>query len=253
LLDEMMNAWLPHCGLAMLGEPDFLERYTTAFDPATGQGRIDAMVPLKERCNGARFCYPRESDLAGAGMKAFVILAAAAFVLTACSDDDQRYLFTYERPDASVHNTTIASNAPPAQPVAAPPATPVPPPAPVQSEPLPPPPQAYSEPPPRPAPPMERRVPATPAEVAAPPPIDTYAPPVVAQAAPPPAAMPTQTVSAPAEQVPIPPQPAVEAQCRAVAQQRAEDGRLNGFDEDTQKVIEDGTYRDCMTWTPTHN
>ncbi|HEY1708056.1 MAG TPA: effector binding domain-containing protein [Rhizomicrobium sp.] len=47
LLDRMMQTWLPNCGIAMLGEPDFLERYTKEFDPMTGQGRIDVMVPLK--------------------------------------------------------------------------------------------------------------------------------------------------------------------------------------------------------------
>jgi AraC family transcriptional regulator len=48
LLDRMEQEWRPSCGLAMLDEPDFLERYTADFNPVTGQGRIDVMVPLKE-------------------------------------------------------------------------------------------------------------------------------------------------------------------------------------------------------------
>jgi hypothetical protein len=102
---------------------------------------------------------------------------------------------------------------------------------------------------------MERRVPAPPEALQTPLPVSAQ-PVVEAQSAPPPSAMPTQTVSAPVAEnsdAPAPPQTAVEAQCRAVAHQRAEDGAMNGFDEDTQKVIEDGTFRDCMTWTPTHN
>ncbi|HEY1708055.1 MAG TPA: hypothetical protein VGG10_07305 [Rhizomicrobium sp.] len=175
-------------------------------------------------------------------MKAFLILAAA-FALTACSDDDQRYLFSYDRPDAKVHDTTVATNAPPPQPAA--PAVPVAQPAPVQSAPLPPPPQVYREPPPRPPPPPERRV-SAPVETA-----QTTTTTTVVETQKP---MPPQTVYAPvAETPPVAPPAAVEAQCRAIAAQRAEDGALNGYDEDTQKVIEDGTFRDCMTWTPTHN
>jgi predicted transcriptional regulator YdeE len=45
LLDRLEKEWRP--GQNLLADPDFLERYTAAFNPATGMGRIDVVVPMK--------------------------------------------------------------------------------------------------------------------------------------------------------------------------------------------------------------
>jgi len=47
LLDQVEGEWRAKTRLQLLGEPDFLERYNADFDPATGKGSIDVMVPLK--------------------------------------------------------------------------------------------------------------------------------------------------------------------------------------------------------------
>lgn len=46
LLDRLESEWRP--GQNVLADPDFLERYTADFNPATGKGRIDVIVPLKD-------------------------------------------------------------------------------------------------------------------------------------------------------------------------------------------------------------
>jgi predicted transcriptional regulator YdeE len=46
LLDRLEMEWRP--GQNVLANPDFLERYTAEFNPATGIGRIDVIVPLKD-------------------------------------------------------------------------------------------------------------------------------------------------------------------------------------------------------------
>lgn len=45
LLDKMEQQWRP--GQNVLADPDFLERYTAEFNPLTGKGRIDVIVPMK--------------------------------------------------------------------------------------------------------------------------------------------------------------------------------------------------------------
>jgi hypothetical protein len=47
-------------------------------------------------------------------------------------------------------------------------------------------------------------------------------------------------------------QPAAQTHCLAVAKQRAEDTAANGLDRNTQKVVHDGTYANCMTWQAAH-
>ncbi|HTT84324.1 MAG TPA: hypothetical protein VMF67_12660 [Rhizomicrobium sp.] len=38
----------------------------------------------------------------------------------------------------------------------------------------------------------------------------------------------------------------------AVAKQRAEDTAASGMDRDTQKIVRDGTYANCMAWQSAH-
>lgn len=45
LLDKLEQQWRP--GQNVLANPDFLERYSADFNPGTGMGRIDVVVPLK--------------------------------------------------------------------------------------------------------------------------------------------------------------------------------------------------------------
>ncbi|HEX4157743.1 MAG TPA: hypothetical protein VHY79_04650 [Rhizomicrobium sp.] len=48
------------------------------------------------------------------------------------------------------------------------------------------------------------------------------------------------------------PQPVAVAHCLAVAKQRAEDAAASGLDRDTQKIVNDGTYANCMRWEAAH-
>jgi hypothetical protein len=59
----------------------------------------------------------------------------------------------------------------------------------------------------------------------------------------------------------VPPPPAIQApapdpvsqqHCLAVAKQRSADAAANGLDMDTQRVVHDGTYANCMTWEAAH-
>jgi hypothetical protein len=40
--------------------------------------------------------------------------------------------------------------------------------------------------------------------------------------------------------------------CKAVADQRSRDSAVNGYDDDMQKQIFDGTYQTCMSWAAQH-
>ena len=52
---------------------------------------------------------------------------------------------------------------------------------------------------------------------------------------------------------PTPPQQSTaQAHCLAVAKQRTDDAAANGLDGDTQKIVHDGTYRNCMNWETAH-
>lgn len=44
LLDKLEQKWRP--GQNVLANPNFLERYTADFNPATGTGRIDVIAPM---------------------------------------------------------------------------------------------------------------------------------------------------------------------------------------------------------------
>ena len=78
-------------------------------------------------------------------------------------------------------------------------------------------------------------------------------------------ALPVQAETAPEPAEPIAPAPPsmaeanaaaeqarADAHCRGVAAQRAQDGALNGLDEDTQHAVYNGTYSDCMAWGSRH-
>ncbi|MGD0192971.1 MAG: hypothetical protein ABSD74_19710 [Rhizomicrobium sp.] len=42
------------------------------------------------------------------------------------------------------------------------------------------------------------------------------------------------------------------AHCEDVAKSRAEDAAANGYDDDMQNAVHDGTYADCITWHNAH-
>ena len=42
------------------------------------------------------------------------------------------------------------------------------------------------------------------------------------------------------------------AHCQSVAKQRSQDASVNGYEEDMQKQIFNGTYQTCMTWVAQH-
>src|SRR6185312_12896676 len=96
-----------------------------------------------------------------------------------------------------------------------------------------------------------------PAAPASQPPVTTSVP---ARAYAPPIAQPALTTAPPVTDAAatLPPSPPVVsgpspgsvAQCTAVAKQRASDAGVNGYDEKTQRQIYDGTYKDCMQWSP---
>lgn len=48
------------------------------------------------------------------------------------------------------------------------------------------------------------------------------------------------------------PSPSAVAHCRKIAQQRASDGALMGYDEETQATVYNGTYADCIAWNRKH-
>jgi hypothetical protein len=45
------------------------------------------------------------------------------------------------------------------------------------------------------------------------------------------------------------PQAEESGYCASVAAARAHDAAINGYDQDTQKRIYDGTYQDCLDWS----
>ncbi|HEX9159588.1 MAG TPA: hypothetical protein VF835_05115 [Rhizomicrobium sp.] len=91
-----------------------------------------------------------------------------------------------------------------------------------------------------------------PAYVAPPPPPQVMAvQPVTAPPPPAPAiAMQIASPQTPAA-VPLPP-PAPDAHCEAVARQRADDAAANGLDRETQEVVRQGTYANCLAWDSQH-
>jgi hypothetical protein len=50
----------------------------------------------------------------------------------------------------------------------------------------------------------------------------------------------------------LPPQQTAQAHCLVVAKHRADDAAANGLDRDTQKIVHDGTYTNCMNWETAH-
>jgi len=49
---------------------------------------------------------------------------------------------------------------------------------------------------------------------------------------------------------PVPPD--IRAHCSSVAELRASDAAAGGYEDDMQKVVHDGVYKDCMSWQSTH-
>lgn len=94
-------------------------------------------------------------------------------------------------------------------------------------------------------------VPAAVAQAAPPPETNIAPPPMPSAPAVLPNAQPVVTATA-AQAAVMPPQPAAEIRCRAVAKQRAADTAASGLDRDTQKIVRDGTYANCMSWLATH-
>jgi hypothetical protein len=47
--------------------------------------------------------------------------------------------------------------------------------------------------------------------------------------------------------------PAAEAHCKSVAQQRKQDAEANGYEDDLQQQVFDGTYKNCMEWEEKHS
>jgi hypothetical protein len=45
---------------------------------------------------------------------------------------------------------------------------------------------------------------------------------------------------------------AVDAHCTAVATQRRKDAGVNGYDDDMQQRLFDGTYKNCVDWAAQH-
>jgi hypothetical protein len=84
-----------------------------------------------------------------------------------------------------------------------------------------------------------------------PPPQTEPAPAVVVSNPPPP---PSQTAEAQPAITPAAPNPvsAPDSHCAAVAKQRADDAAAGGSDSDTQTIVRDGTYKDCMAWQAAH-
>jgi hypothetical protein len=199
---------------------------------------------------------------------------AALLVCAGCSDEDQRYLLTYEKPQ---HREMVAArDVPPASVTAAParsgattervPSTP---PARVAEMPLPAPASAKNTEPAQAATPVEAAAAEPPAQASSPP-VQTVAQSSVpadgegeALASEP--AAPDEAQAAPAVSAPpgIPPPAATvastsagtasrEAHCRAVAQQRKDDAAANYYDDDTADQIYAGTYSNCMKWEAAH-
>jgi len=52
--------------------------------------------------------------------------------------------------------------------------------------------------------------------------------------------------------VAAPPQSAADSHCHSVAKARADDAAANGLDADTQRIVRDGTYANCMAWAASH-
>lgn len=46
--------------------------------------------------------------------------------------------------------------------------------------------------------------------------------------------------------------PGIATYCTSLAKSRAEDAAINGYDDDTQRAVHDGTYKDCVAWQTTH-
>jgi hypothetical protein len=45
---------------------------------------------------------------------------------------------------------------------------------------------------------------------------------------------------------------ATDSHCKAVAGQRKKDAAVNGYDDDMQQNIFDGTYKNCLDWAAQH-
>jgi hypothetical protein len=45
---------------------------------------------------------------------------------------------------------------------------------------------------------------------------------------------------------------ATDAHCKTVAGQRKKDAAVNGYDDDMQQHIFDGTYKNCLDWAVQH-
>lgn len=73
--------------------------------------------------------------------------------------------------------------------------------------------------------------------------------PLAAVSPPPPSPPDAETRMTPLQAAPA---PNSDAHCRSIAQQRASDSAMNGFDDDDQKSVYDGTYADCMHWAAMH-
>jgi len=46
--------------------------------------------------------------------------------------------------------------------------------------------------------------------------------------------------------------PGIDTYCASLAKSRTEDAAINGYDDDTQRAVHDGTYKDCVAWQTTH-
>lgn len=45
---------------------------------------------------------------------------------------------------------------------------------------------------------------------------------------------------------------ATDTHCKAVAGQRKKDAAVNGYDDDMQQHVFDGTYKNCLDWAAQH-
>jgi hypothetical protein len=71
-------------------------------------------------------------------------------------------------------------------------------------------------------------------------------------AAPSPPAGIATVVQAAAAAAPATASAATDAHCKAVAGQRKKDADVNGYDDDMQQHIFDGTYKSCLDWAAQH-
>jgi hypothetical protein len=46
--------------------------------------------------------------------------------------------------------------------------------------------------------------------------------------------------------------PTIHAYCETLAAQRAADAAANGYDDDTQQAVHDGSYKKCIIWETAH-